>query len=149
MKRFFAFILLAVLISTGVMAQTRTRNVPFLPYAGAPMREDLTPGAANKPSGAIKSTSNYRVVFFDKGASDIREDQAKKLLQIGKWLEKESGDFYTVRAFTSPDIPTDLAERRVSAVTSALSDFRVGMPLVQYEHRKNPVLNANRVEIYP
>lgn len=147
MKRFFAFLLLSMLISIGVMAQTRTRNVPFLPYAGATMREDLN--NMQQGGGAIKASNNNRVIFFDRDSSDLREDQAKKLIQIGKWLEKEGGDFYTIRAFTSPDISDDLAQRRVSTVSSSLSDFKVGMPLVQYEYRRSPVLNANRVEIYP
>ena len=147
MKRFFAFLLLGILISAAAMAQVRTRNVPFLPYAGAPMREDITQNSQN--GGALKKTGNYRVIFFDKNSSELREDQTQKLIQVGKWLEKEGGDFYTVRAFTSPDISTDLAQRRVETITSALSDFKIGMPLIQYEHRRSPVLNANRVEIYP
>ena len=76
MKRFFAFLLLSMLISIGVMAQTRTRNVPFLPYAGATMREDLN--NMQQGGGAIKASSNNRVIFFDRDSSDLREDQAKK-----------------------------------------------------------------------
>ena len=128
------------------MAQTRTRKIPFLPYAGVTTEEKNRPTAKkiiDKPAAV-----SYKTVFFDKDSSALRPDQAKNLIQIGKWLEKEGGAYYYVHIFTSPEISVDLAKKRGETVIQALSDFKVGEPVVQPEYRKSPVVNPNRVEIY-
>ena len=145
MKRFFVFLLLGILISNGVMAQTRKRKIPFLPYAGVITEEN---NRLARRDGSAPMASVHKTVFFDVGSSTLRPDQAKNLIQIGKWLEREGGSYYYVHIFTSPDISTDLATRRGDTVIQALSDFKVGEPVVQPEYRRSPVVNPNRVEIY-
>ena len=145
MKRFFIFLLLGVLVSTSAMAQTRTRKIPFLPYAGV-VNEERNRLASNK--SAAVATSSHKTVFFDKDSSTLRPDQAKNLIQIGKWLEREGGAYYYVHVFTSPEISVDLARKRGDTVIQALTDFNVGEPVVQPEYRRSPVVNPNRVEIY-
>ena len=148
MKRFFVFLILGVVISTGLAAQNKTRKVPFLPYAGATIDEDVqTKSVAKKGASPAKVASNHKVVLFDKDSSVIRKDQVKNLYNIGKWLEREGGAYYYVYIFTSPEISSDLAKKRGDTVIQSLSDFNVGEPIVQIEHRNAPVINPNRVEV--
>lgn len=147
MKRFFVFLILGMMISTNLMAQVKTRKVPFLPYAGVATDERI----ADKGKGnAVKkrTASDHKVIMFDEGSSVLKKDQAKGLYQIGKWLEREGGSYYYVYLFTSPEISSDLAKKRGDTVIQALSDFNVGEPIIQIEHRKSPVINPNRVEIH-
>ncbi|MBO5997316.1 MAG: hypothetical protein J6P93_02180 [Alphaproteobacteria bacterium] len=149
MKRFFVFLILGLVISSGVMAQQqqqKTRRVPFLPYAGVTVQEEKRGDrVVSRPAMAA---STQKTVFFDKDSSDLRPDQAKNLIQIGKWLERESGSHYYVYLYSSPEVSTDLAKKRGDTVIQALSDFNVGEPIIQIEHRKSPVINPNRVEIH-
>ena len=147
MKRFFVFLVLGIMISTNLMAQTKTRKVPFLPYAGVATDEKVY---GNKGGKTItkRTASDHKVIMFDEDSSVLRKDQAKNLYQVGKWLEREGGAYYYVYIFTSPEISSDLAKKRGDTVIQALSDFNVGEPIVQIEHRKSPVINPNRVEIH-
>lgn len=146
MKRFLAFLLLSILISNNVMAQVRTRKMPFLPYAGVATEEKDR--LAKRSIGSAPTVPAHKTIFFDVDSSALRPDQAKNLIQVGKWLEKEGGAYYYVHIFTSPNISNDLAKRRGDTVIQALSDFKVGEPIIQPEYRKSPVVNPNRVEIY-
>lgn len=148
MKRFFVFLILGLVISSGVMAQQqqqKTRRVPFLPYAGVTVQEEKRGDrVVSRPATAA---STQKTVFFDKDSSDLRPDQAKNLIQIGKWLERESGSHYYVYLYSSPEVSTDLAKKRGDTVIQALSDFKVGEAVTYMEYRKSPVINPNRVEI--
>jgi len=150
MKKIFVLLFLCFFISSGLMAQTRTRKVPFLPYAGITTDYRYVDGVSSTNStGAAPRINSYKTIFFNEGSSEIRPDQQKKILQVGKWLEREGGSFYYVRIFTSPEVPSELARQRGGVVIEALSDFKVGKPILQYEHRKSPVINPNRVEVSP
>ena len=149
MKRFFVFLLLGMVISTGVMAQqVKTRKVPYLPYAGMAVQEEKKEQRVIADRKPVAPASTHKTVYFDKDSSTLRPDQAKKLVQIGKWLEKEGGACYYIHVYTTPEISTDLAKKRGDTVIQSLADFRVGEPVVQPEYRKSPVVNPNRVEIY-
>ena len=154
MKRFFVFLLLSIMFSTALVAQNAqqkqptTRKVPFLPYAGV-VREDeryrTTGPVAAQQSSTLHDTS--RTIFFDKESTELRPDQRKKLLEIGKRMERDGVGFYYIRAFTSPEASQGTAERRAGTVANALADFKIGQPIFNYEHRKSPVINPNRVEV--
>ena len=146
MKKIFGFMLLGMLISSFAMAQIKTRKVPFLPYTG--MTTVPVSSETSRPVARAPASNPYETVYFDKGSSSLRADQKQKLVQIGKRLEKEGSGHYSVIAFTTPNISKDLAERRAEIVVQALSDFRVGSPVIHYEHRKSAVINPNRVEVY-
>ena len=149
MKKIFVLLFFCFFVSFSLMAQTRTRKIPFLPYTGMVYDEKGTTRitSTGETVSASPKINTTKTIFFDEDSSEIRPDQRKKLLEIGKWLEREGGAFYTVRIFTSPEIPLKLAQRRGGVVIEALSDFKVGDPILQYERRKSPVLNPNRVEI--
>lgn len=146
MKKLFVFILIGLLSSTVLQAQTRTRKVPFLPYTG--MATTVSGSAVGTTAVSTPASNPYETVYFNKGSSSLRKDQRQKLIQIGKRLEKEGGSHYSVVAFTTPNISSELARKRADTVIQALSDFKVGSPVLHFEHRKSAVINPNRVEVY-
>ena len=146
MKVLFVFILIGLLTSDIAMAQTLKRKVPFLPYTGMTTSVPVT--ASGQESVTTPTGNSYETVYFNKGSSSLRKDQKQKIIQIGKRLQKEGASHYSVVAFSTPNISSDLAQKRANAVIQALSDFKVGSPVLHIEHRKSPVINPNRVEVY-
>ena len=153
MKKIFVLLLLSFFVSSGLMAQTRTKKVPFLPYTGMEWEQRDGIVTTQRRASSVVSTTrspktdSYNVIFFDKNSAEIREDQRKKLIQIGKALERRRSDFYYVTTFSSPDVSEDLATARGNAVVQSLSDFKIGEPVFTREYKKSPLLNPNRVEI--
>lgn len=148
MKKTFCFMLLGMVVSGFAMAQTKTRKIPFLPYTGMATTPTVSATAHPTATTSAPATKPYETVFFNKGSSSLRADQKKKMIQIGKRLEKEGGSHYSIIAFTAPNISSDLARMRAETVVQALSDFKVGYPVIHYEYRSSPVINPNRVEVY-
>ena len=157
MKKFFSLILLGLFISTGAVAQTRTRKVPFLPYAGMPMTytsggysSSSSAGAAvgNTTAGSAQ-TSSYDTIYFESDTNDIRSDQIKKLRSAAKKLKSKGNGFYSIVGFTTDKISDDVARARIRVAADALRDLGVSaQPITNIEYKKNPLVNPNRVEIY-
>ncbi len=158
MKKFFSLILLGLFISTGAVAQTRTRKIPFLPYAGMPMT--YTRGGYSSPvssagaavgntAAAPAPTSSYDTIYFENDTNDIRSDQIKKLRSAAKKLKPKGNGFYSIVGFTTDEISDDVARARIRVAADALRDLGVSaQPITNIEYKKNPLVNPNRVEIY-
>ena len=146
MKKIISFVLIGIFLSSFAIAQTRTRKIPFLPYSGMPTKTAQQKLAINKKGTGTQQA--HENIFFNKGSSSLRADQKKKLIQIGKRLKQIGSPYYSIVAFTAPDVSTSLARARATAVSQALSDFGVGAPVFHYEHRSSSVINPNRVEIH-
>lgn len=148
MKKVFVFILIALFCYSVAQAQVKKRKIPFLPYTGMPIQSQPTVISSTGQTVTAPAANSYETVYFNKGSSSLRKDQKQRIIRIGKRLEKEGGSHYSVVAFTTPEISADLARMRAETVVQALSDFRIGSPVIHFEHRKSPVINPNRVEVY-
>ena len=146
MKKLSVFILFGLLACNIAMAQTVKRKVPFLPYTG--MTTSVAPTASGRIAISTPASNPYETVYFNKGSASLRKDQRQNLAKIGKRLQREGGKHYSIVAFSTPEISSDLAQKRANTVIQALSDFKVGSPVVHIEHRASPVINPNRVEVY-
>ena len=152
-----AFLIGLLFLSCNAMAEQKVRKVPFLPYAGTATRyptQIVTSAGGQRIITSSASVSQpvkkaYESIFFEEGSSKIRADQFEKLKRLVRRLRNEGSYFYSVVGFTTPKIDTILAQARVKTMTSALEDFGIkGEPIISIEHKKNPVLNPNRVEVY-
>ncbi len=149
MKKLFIFLLVGLFISISAQAQTRTRKVPFLPYAGMAVETvEANHTSSGTTTRSAPVSTRQQAIFFEEGTAELRKGQRKKLIALGKKMEKSPSAFYTVVGFTSPEIPDSLARERVQTIVQALADFKIGDPIASYEHRTSPVLNPNRVEVY-
>ena len=148
MKKIFCFILLGMVVSGFAMAQTKTRKIPFLPYTGMTTTPTVAATARPVTTTSAPTSKPYETIFFNTDSSSLRADQKKKMMKIGKRMEKEGASHYSVVAFSTPNISSDLARRRAETVVHALSDFNVGYPVIHYEYRASSVINPNRVEVY-
>lgn len=145
-------ILLLILVLCGMSsialaAEKNVRKVPFLPYIGTETIQLEDGSISTQPFSGHTASQKSQTVFFDVGSTDLRQDQLKKIERIGKWLEANGGPFYTVVYYTTPDISMEMAQQRAQAVIGALSDFKIGSPVITGEFRKKAVINPNRVEI--
>lgn len=145
-------ILLLILVLCGMSsialaAEKNVRKVPFLPYIGTETMQFEDGSVSARPFSGHTTSQKSQTVFFDAGSTDLRQDQLKKIERIGKWLEANGGPFYTVVYYTTPDISMEIAQQRAQVVISALSDFKVGEPILTGEFRRQAVINPNRVEI--
>ena len=148
MKKLIVFVLVCISISTSVIAQQKTRKVPFLPYAGMPVQTQEK-GATNSATASAKPVKRSHVtIFFNKGSSGIRKDQQEKIVRLGKRLNRTGNNFYSIVSFTAPGIDEALAKARANTIAQALSDFKGGEPVFHIEHRQSPIVNPNRVEVY-
>lgn len=147
MKKLLVFILFSLYTISVAEAQTKTRNIPFLPYAGVQTKQAKAI-EAKKRANSPQKNKTYETIFFNKGSDDLRNDQIEKIIRIGKRMEKARTSFFTVVAYTSPEISSELAHARANTVMHALSDFRIGEPVLHIEHKRSSVKNPNKVEVY-
>ena len=60
---------MGLLFSNTLIAQPKTRKIPFLPYTGMP--------TTATSSGSGVSNAQYETVYFKKGSAALRADQKK------------------------------------------------------------------------
>ncbi|MBE6449729.1 MAG: hypothetical protein E7013_03455 [Alphaproteobacteria bacterium] len=148
MKKLMILALICASISTGALAQQKTKKIPFLPYAGMPVQTQTTSATTATTATAKSSERSYVTIYFNKGSSGIRKDQQEKIVRLGKRLSRSRNRFYSIVSFTAPNIDDALAKERASTVAQALADFNAGEAVFHIEHRPSPVKNPNRVEVY-
>ena len=146
MKKLLGFVLIGLLFSSFAFAQAKTRKIPFLPYTGTTVIPEKTAQSETKRRNT--ENDDYETIYFKKDSYSLRKDQKEKIVKFAKRLRKEGAHHYSVVAYTTPDISSELARSRANTVIQALSDFKVGSPVVHYEYRESQVVNPNRVEIH-
>ena len=155
--KFCTFLIGLLLIGEIAFAEQQVRKVPFLPYAGIMTRyptQIITSAGGQRiitqsSVTARPAKKSYESIFFEEGSSKIREDQFEKVRHLAQRLRNEGSRFYSVVSFTTPQIDSVLANARIKTMIAALEDFGIkGEPTTSIEHKKNPVLNPNRVEVY-
>ncbi len=146
-----------LLISQVAIAEQQVRKIPFLPYAGIMTGYQTQIITSSNGQRIVTQTStikrpvkkSYESIFFEENSSKIREDQFEKLKYLVRRLKTEGSYFYSIVSFTTPEINDTLARARIKTIIAALQDFGVkGEPTTSIEHKKQPVLNPNRVEVY-
>jgi hypothetical protein len=146
MKKLLGFVLIGLFFSSLAFAQAKIRKIPFLPYTGTTVISENT--AQTEAKRKNMENKDYETIYFKKDSYSLRNDQKEKIVKFAKRLKKEGGHHFSVIAYTTPQISPELARSRANTVIQALSDFKVGSPVIHYEYRESQVVNPNRVELH-
>ena len=151
MKHTFALISL-LLISCVCSADPAVQRVPFLPYAGFSTYYYQRGQTATftRPFSKQPIKKPYESIFFEPDSAEIRKDQIEKVRRAATRLAREGSGFYSVIAYTTPEVDLPMARARVRTMIAALEDFGIKGhdAIVSVEHKDHPVLNPHRVDVY-
>ena len=151
----YTFVFIGILLaSCTCLAEQAVQKVPFLPYAGVSTyyypQQGSYKGTGTRPFSKQPIRKAYESIFFEPDSAEIRGDQYEKVKRLATRLSREGSGFYSVVAYTTPEIDLSIARARVKTMTGALEDFGIKErdAIVSIEHKEHPVLNPHRVDVY-
>lgn len=160
MKKYFLLLILSIaLMGSAVAQEQRTRDVPFMPYAGSGGGVDTPRAAATTPPFSKEDSLGNRkenrrktiTVFFSPTGTDLKKDDIIKIRQLAKRM-KENDVKVTMNVYRSKRKPPayGIITGRINSIQNIFAEFGVLPKSYSQEIVTvgNSVVSPHRIDLF-